>query len=539
MNLNTIKHSSLLQKKNKIYIYQWQSTNGVPTRWPLKQHIGGILAPGKNSKKKRKQFTYAGARYNPVTLPVSRIFCSSGRRIFLFLLMRVVATFLWVTRCRKTRHGNWSRFSFLPYRGRLVLNQRKTSWLLIISTSSSSSSPITKWSHSTNENQRQREQMAHRKSWTIRTSANEWGGNQMGNRRENTVWNVSKIKFLTKLSLMSRVLRLGRAWSSDSVIVEAQWSSRLCSGWDSTETPICAMIRLAITSRPLKLLGRFILFFFFFPFVWEKTTFNVLWVYPSFPLFGRETITFEISPSGENTSGTDALKLTEKTSNAADVSKAWMCKRKKSWSKKTTENNEISTTNDRLKSWWNPSGIIQPLPPLFLSTKACEEMPIKPKNLIIVKELRKMGNLLVFRLRDRLRIRSTWIHINIHIERERETHTITHEEKKSRISSSKNSSTAQCVCVFRLIVIVCCWRTSRCQATQRRATATLLLPSALAIQLGRAGRTEPNNIPPSCKPRVNPSPHPDVVLINKYKKKTPKLLKLRESRGYSITSLSR
>lgn len=260
--------------------------------------------------------------------------------------------------------------------------------------------------------------------------------------------------------------------------------------------------------------------FFFFPFVWEKTTFNVLWVYPSFPLFGRETITFEISPSGENTSGTDALKFTDKTSNAADVSKAWMCKRKKSWSKKI-ENNKISTTNDRLKSWWNPSGIIQPLPPLFLSTKACEEMPIKPKNLIIVKELRKMGNLLVFRLRDRLRIRSTWIHINIHIERERETHTITHEEKKSRISSSKNSSTAQCVCVcvFRLIVIVCCWRTSRCQATQRRATATLLLPSALAIQLGRAGRTEPNNIPPSCKPRVNPSPHPDVVLINKYKKK--------------------
>jgi hypothetical protein len=43
----------------------------------------------------------------------------------------------------------------------------------------------------------------------------------------------------------------------------------------------------------------------------------------------------------------------------------------------------------------------------LLSTKACEEMPIKPKNLIIVKELRKMGNLLVFRLRDRLRIRST------------------------------------------------------------------------------------------------------------------------------------
>lgn len=190
-------------------------------------------------------------------------FCSSGRRIFLFLLMRVVATFLWVTRCRKTRHGNWSRFSFLPYRGRLVLNQPKTSWLLIISTSSSSSSPVTKWSHSTNENQRQRKQMAHRKSWTIRTSANVWGGNQMGNRRENTVRNVSKIKFLTKLSLMSRVLRLGRAWSSDSVIVEAQWSSRLCSGWDSTETPICAMIRLAITSRPLKLLGRFILFFFF------------------------------------------------------------------------------------------------------------------------------------------------------------------------------------------------------------------------------------------------------------------------------------
>ncbi len=177
--------------------------------------------------------------------------------------MRVVATFLWVTRCRKTRHGNWSRFSFLPYRGRLVLNQPKTNWLLIISTSSSSSSPVTKWSHSTNENQRQREQMAHRKSWTIRTSANVWGGNQMGNRRENTVWNVSKIKFLTKLSLMSRVLRLGRAWSSDSVIGEAQWSSRLCSGWDSTETPICAMIRLAITSRPLKLLGRFILFFFF------------------------------------------------------------------------------------------------------------------------------------------------------------------------------------------------------------------------------------------------------------------------------------
>ncbi len=30
----------------------------------------GILAPGTNSK---KQFTYAGARYNPVTLPVSRI----------------------------------------------------------------------------------------------------------------------------------------------------------------------------------------------------------------------------------------------------------------------------------------------------------------------------------------------------------------------------------------------------------------------------------------------------------------------------------
>ncbi len=37
---------------------------------------------------------------------------------------------------------------------------------------------------------------------------------------------------------------------------------------------------------------------------------------------------------------------------------------------------------------------------LFLSTKACEEMPIKKENLIIVKELRKMGNLLVFRLRQ-------------------------------------------------------------------------------------------------------------------------------------------
>ena len=66
--------------------------------------------------------------------------------------------------------------------------------------------------------------------------------------------------FLTKLSLMSRVLLLGRAWSSNSVIGEARWSSHVCSGWDWTETPVPAIIRLAITSRPLKLLSRFILF---------------------------------------------------------------------------------------------------------------------------------------------------------------------------------------------------------------------------------------------------------------------------------------
>jgi hypothetical protein len=45
-------------------------------------------------------------------------------------------------------------------------------------------------------------------------------------------------------------------------------------------------------------------------------------VYPFFlfPFLGK-TITFEISPSGENTSGTDALKIGQQTSTVADVSK--------------------------------------------------------------------------------------------------------------------------------------------------------------------------------------------------------------------------
>lgn len=68
-------------------------------------------------------------------------------------------------------------------------------------------------------------------------------------------------KVLTKLSLMSRVLLRGRRFDSGGA-----GSNRVCNGWDWTHSA-CTIIRVAITSRPLKQVGRFILFS---PFVWDN-----------------------------------------------------------------------------------------------------------------------------------------------------------------------------------------------------------------------------------------------------------------------------
>lgn len=60
---------------------------------------------------------------------------------------------------------------------------------------------------------------------------------------------------------MSRVLLRGRRFDSGGA-----GSNRVCNGWDWTHSA-CTIIRVAITSRPLKQVGRFILFS---PFVWDN-----------------------------------------------------------------------------------------------------------------------------------------------------------------------------------------------------------------------------------------------------------------------------
>ena len=175
--------------------------------------------------------------------------------------------------------------------------------------------------------------------------------------------------FLTKLSLMSRVLLLGRRWSSNSDNGEARWSSRVCNGWDWTETPVCAIIRLAITSRPLKLLGRFILFSLR---VWGNNL-QCFMVYPFFLLFsffflGENNHFWNFAIRREHFRD-GCIEISQQTSTVADVSEAWMWNIGRVLKNHLKPKKENINHNDRLNSWWNPSGITQPLPPFFPSTK--------------------------------------------------------------------------------------------------------------------------------------------------------------------------
>lgn len=196
--------------------------------------------------------------------------------------------------------------------------------------------------------------------------------------------------FLTKLSLMSRVLLLGRAWSSNSVIGEARWSSHVCSGWDWTETPVPAIIRLAITSRPLKLLSRFILFSLRLG--KQPSMFYGLSFFFCFLFWGKQSL-LKFRHPARTLPGRMHWKLANKLPRLR-MFQSLDVKYRKKFKSDLKQKEKFLTTNDRLKSWWNLSGITQPQLFFSPSLQESEETPVK--NLLsgflvsgIVMELRK------------------------------------------------------------------------------------------------------------------------------------------------------
>ena len=206
-------------------------------------------------------------------------------------------------------------------------------------------------------------------------------------------------------------------------------------------------------------------------------------LFPSFPV---KIFTFEFSPSGGNTSGTEASNVLQfynfhgggGTTACVRVKHILLklsvpSKMESLWLEHLIllKNDHKQTSRKRLMEPFRHHSTTTSLNERGNAIQICNFLPSFRE--CVGNEGNKRLTYICLDW-DRLRIRSTWIHTHSH--RDRQTHRRVRE--KAGFPAVKQFNAPMWV-----IVIVCCWRTSRCQATQRRAATLLLLPSALAVLL--------------------------------------------------------